>query len=58
MNTDTKHVESIPVGLGDFLFGGLADQPPHEDDPIPQDSKARKAWLDEAWAERERNGLE
>jgi hypothetical protein len=28
------------------------------EESIPQDSQARKAWLDKAWAERERNGLE
>jgi len=47
MNTDTKntkteHTSSSPV----------------EDDLIPQDNEARKAWFNEAWAERMRNGLE
>lgn len=45
MNIDTKDTQPQENASDDL-------------DPIPRDSEARKAWLDEAWAERERNGLE
>jgi hypothetical protein len=35
-----------------------SDTPIKDNDPIPQEPGARKAWLDKAWAERGRHGLE
>jgi len=48
MNADTKNTETELIHSAKLV----------EDNPIPQDGEARKAWLDEAWAERGRHGLE
>lgn len=54
MNTDTKHTKE-EVNQSHFECLTTSED---DSNPIPQDSKGRKTWLDEAWAERGRNGLE